>query len=425
VRCEIVAVGTELLLGQIVDTNSSWIGEQLALAGIDCHRHTAVGDNRDRMLDAFSSALDRADALIVTGGLGPTQDDITREVIAELLGVELVSDEALVARIKSVFGGRGRPMPANNLRQACVPVGARPIEQMPGTAPGLVCPVGAESEADADDSPKVVYAVPGVPWEMRQMVEGTILPDLKRRAGISSAIRSRTLRTWGHSESGLAEDLADEIERLDRKGGVTIAFLASGMEGLKVRLTAKATTELEAEALLAEEEARVRAIAGPIVFGIDDQTMESVVLDLLVGQNLTLATAESLTGGMVGSRLTDVPGSSRAFLGSVVAYDTAVKREVLGVPDEAPAVSEEAVRAMAVGVCARLSADVSIAVTGVAGPDPQDGVEPGTVWMATCLDGEVEAVLVRWPFDRTRIRQFTVITVLDALRRRLLDRRSG
>ncbi|HAQ23481.1 MAG TPA: damage-inducible protein CinA, partial [Acidimicrobiaceae bacterium] len=172
-------------------------------------------------------------------------------------------------------------------------------------------------------------------------------------------------------------------------------------------------------------EARVRAIAGPIVFGIDDQTMESVVLDLLVGQNLTLATAESLTGGMVGSRLTDVPGSSRAFLGSVVAYDTAVKREVLGVPDEAPAVSEEAVRAMAVGVCARLSADVSIAVTGVAGPDPQDGVEPGTVWMATCLDDEVEAVLVRWPFDRTRIRQFTVITVLDALRRRLLDRRSG
>jgi len=380
VRCEIVAVGTELLLGQIVDTNSAWIGEQLALAGIDCHRHTSVGDNRDRMLAAMGEALERSDAVIVTGGLGPTQDDITRDVIAELLGVGLVRDESLVARIEAVFGGRGRPMPANNLRQADVPVGARTIDQMPGTAPGLVCPVGTPSSADADgdgdDSPKVMYAVPGVPWEMHQMVEGTILPDLKRRAGISSVIRSRTLRTWGRSESGLAEDLADEIDRIDRDGGATIAFLASGMEGLKVRLTAKAATDAEVDALLADGEARVRAIAGPIVFGVDDQTMESVVLDLLVAQGLRLATAESLTGGMIGTRLTEVPGSSRAFMGSIVA-------------------------------------------------DPQEGQEPGTVWMATCVDGEVQAVRTRWPFDRTRIRQFTVITVLDALRIRLLARRNA
>ncbi len=425
-RCEIVAVGTELLLGQIVDTNSAWIGEQLALAGIDCHRHTSVGDNRDRMLAAMGEALERSDAVIVTGGLGPTQDDITRDVIAELLGVGLVRDESLVARIEAVFGGRGRPMPANNLRQADVPVGARTIDQMPGTAPGLVCPVGTPSSADADgdgdDSPKVMYAVPGVPWEMHQMVEGTILPDLKRRAGISSVIRSRTLRTWGRSESGLAEDLADEIDRIDRDGGATIAFLASGMEGLKVRLTAKAATDAEVDALLADGEARVRAIAGPIVFGVDDQTMESVVLDLLVAQGLRLATAESLTGGMIGTRLTEVPGSSRAFMGSIVAYDGEVKRSLLGV-SEGPVVSEEAVRAMALGACERLGADVSVAVTGVAGPDPQEGQEPGTVWMATCVDGEVQAVRTRWPFDRTRIRQFTVITVLDALRIRLLARR--
>lgn len=425
-RCEIVAVGTELLLGQIVDTNSAWIGEQLALAGIDCHRHTSVGDNRDRMLAAMGEALERSDAVIVTGGLGPTQDDITRDVIAELLGVGLVRDESLVARIEAVFGGRGRPMPANNLRQADVPVGARTIDQMPGTAPGLVCPVGTPSSADADgdgdDSPKVMYAVPGVPWEMHQMVEGTILPDLKRRAGISSVIRSRTLRTWGRSESGLAEDLADEIDRIDRDGGATIAFLASGMEGLKVRLTAKAATDAEVDALLADGEARVRAIAGPIVFGVDDQTMESVVLDLLVAQGLRLATAESLTGGMIGTRLTEVPGSSRAFMGSIVAYDGEVKRSLLGVPD-GPVVSEEAVVAMALGACVRLGADVSVAVTGVAGPDSQEGQEPGIVWMATCVDGEVEAIRTRWPFDRTRIRQFTVITVLDALRVRLLARR--
>ena len=419
-RCEVVAVGTELLLGQIVDTNSAWIGEQLALAGIDCHRHTAVGDNRERMLAAFREAIERSDAVIVTGGLGPTQDDITREVVAEVMGVGMERDPEVVAEIEHRFSGRGRQMPANNLRQADVPVGATTIAQMPGTAPGLVCPVGA----GGDDSPKVIYAVPGVPWEMQQMLDGTVLPDLKRRAGISSVIRSRTLRTWGRSESGLAEDLAAEIDRLDAEGGPTIAFLASGMEGLKVRITAKAPTDNEVDDLLADEEARVRAIVGPIVFGVDDQTMESVVLDLLVDQGLRMATAESLTGGMVGSRLTDVPGSSRAFVGSVVAYDGDVKRSLLGVPD-GPVVGEAAVTAMAANVCGVLGADVSVAVTGVAGPGPQEGEESGTVWMATCVDGVVEVVRTRWPFDRTRIRQFTVITVLDALRLRLLARRDA
>ena len=219
-RCEVVAVGTELLLGQIVDTNSAWIGEQLALAGIDCHRHTAVGDNRERMLAAFREAIERSDAVIVTGGLGPTQDDITREVVAEVMGVGMERDPEVVAEIEHRFSGRGRQMPANNLRQADVPVGATVIPEMPGTAPGLVCPIGA----------KVLYAVPGVPWEMKAMLEGTVLPDLHRRTGSDAVIRSRVLRTWGRSESGLAEVLADEIDRLDVEGGPTLAFLASGME---------------------------------------------------------------------------------------------------------------------------------------------------------------------------------------------------
>ena len=412
--CEIVAVGTELLLGQIVDTNSAWISEQLALAGIDCQRHTAVGDNRERMLEAFRDALGRADAVIVTGGLGPTQDDITREVVAEVMGVGMVRDQALVERIEARFGGRGRTMPANNLRQADVPVGATAMSELPGTAPGLICPVGE----------KVLYTVPGVPWEMREMIEGTVLPDLRERAGISAVIRSRTLRTWGRSESGLAEQLADEIDRLDAGGASTLAFLASGMEGLKVRITAKAATDAEVESILDDEEAKVRAIIGPIVFGLDDQTMESVVLDELVAQGLTLATAESLTGGMIGSRLTAVSGSSRAYRGSVVAYAGDVKRGLLGVP-EGPVVSEEAVMAMATGACRVLGADVSVAVTGVAGPEPHDGQEPGTVWMATCVDGRVEAVRARFPFDRTRTREFTVISVLDALRLRLLARRGA
>jgi len=410
-RCEVVAVGTELLLGQIVDTNSAWIGEQLALAGIDCLRHTAVGDNPQRIRLALEESLNRADAVIVTGGLGPTQDDITRDIIAEVMNVEMVQSPELVEIITAKFLGRGRAMPENNLRQADLPRGATAMKEMPGTAPGLVCPVGE----------KVIYAVPGVPLEMRQMIEGTVIPDLVSRSGEVAAIRSRVLRTWGQSESGLAEMLAEEIERLDGTSGVTLAFLASGMEGLKVRITAKAPTETEVEALLNDEEARVRSIIGPLVFGIDEENMETVVLKELVTQGLTLATAESMTGGLIASRLTDIPGSSQAFLGSVVSYANAVKHEVLNVPD-GPVVSEQAVLSMAKGVCEVLGADVSVAVTGVAGPEPQEGNRPGLVWIGTSVDGEVEAVEVRFPYDRTMARQLTVITALDILRRRLIKR---
>ena len=410
-RCEIVAVGTELLLGQIVDTNSSYIGEQLALVGIDSHFQTKVGDNWDRIKAVITQALERSDAVVVCGGLGPTQDDITRDVIADIMGVPLVRDEALVEKIRNIFGGRGRPMPENNLRQADVPQGASIIAQMPGTAPGLVCPVGD----------KVVYAVPGVPYEMVEMVQGTVLPDLERRAGITAIIKSRTLRTWGDSESGLAEKLHDEFVRLENGGGATIAFLASGMEGIKVRITAKADTEAEVDAILAEQEARVRAIIGPVVFGVDDDTMESVVLDLLKAQGLTLGLAESLTGGLIASRICDIPGASGAFRGSIVSYASDVKFDVLGVP-EGPVVSEAAVRAMAEGAARVLGADCAIAVTGVAGPAPQDGEEPGVVWMATLVDGDVVATRAKFPFDRNRTRQFTTITVMNALRLRLLAR---
>ncbi len=413
-RCEVVAVGTELLLGQIVDTNSSYIGEQLALVGIDSHFQTKVGDNWDRIRAVITQALDRSDAVIVCGGLGPTQDDITRDVIADIMGVPLLRDEALVEKIRNIFGGRGRPMPENNLRQADVPQGASLIAQMPGTAPGLVCPVGD----------KVIYAVPGVPYEMVEMVQGTVLPDLERRAGITAIIKSRTLRTWGDSESGLAEKLHEEFVRLENGGAATIAFLASGMEGIKVRITAKADTEAAVDAVLAEEEARVRAIIGPVVFGVDEDTMESVVLDLLKEQGLTLGLAESLTGGLIASRICDIPGASAAFRGAIVSYASEVKFDVLGVP-VGPVVSEAAVRAMAEGAVRLLGADCAIAVTGVAGPDSQDGEEPGVVFMATLVDGEVIATRAKFPFDRNRTRQFTTITVMNALRMRLLARASA
>ncbi len=213
----------------------------------------------------------------------------------------------------------------------------------------------------------------------------------------------------------------DAFERLEREGGATIAFLASGMEGIKVRITAKAQTQFEVDAILAAEELIVRDIIGPIVFGVDDDTMESVVLDLLKAQGLTLGLAESLTGGMIAARICDIPGASEAFRGSIVSYATDVKHTVLGVP-EGPVVSEAAVRAMVEGACRVLGADVGIAVTGVAGPGPQDGEEAGTVWMATSVDGDIVASRSKFPFDRNRTRQFTTISVMNRLRLRLLAR---
>lgn len=407
-RCEVVAVGTELLLGQIVDTNSTWIGEQLALRGIEHLRQTKVGDNRGRIVEVLRDALGRSDAVIVCGGLGPTQDDITREALAELMGVELVRHDELVGVIRDLFARRGRAMPDNNLRQADVPAGATPIEQRAGTAPGLICPVGE----------RVVYAVPGVPHEMREMLERAVLPDLERRAGERQVFVSRTLRTWGESESRIAELLGPRISVLDGAGNPTIAFLASGIEGIKVRLTARAATAPAAAELLDAEEAEVRAVLGDLVFSGDDEPMEAVVGRLLLERGLTVAVAESLTGGLVASRMVSVPGSSGWFRGGVVAYDSQVKFDLLRVP-EGPVVSETAAIAMADGVRHLLGADVGLATTGVAGPTEQEGHPPGTVWLGVALGDDVDAVQVRLPGDRDRIRQMTVISLVDRLRRRL------
>lgn len=412
-RAEVVAIGTELLLGQITDTNSSWIGEQLALAGIDCHRQVKVGDNLGRIVDVLRDALGRADAVICCGGLGPTQDDLTRWAIAEVMGVDLRLDDELADRIAAMFATRGRDMPANNFRQAEVPEGAWPMAQQPGTAAGLVCPVG---------DGQVIYAVPGVPSEMRAMVEGTVIPDLRRRAGSSSAvIRSRTVRTWGWPESRLAEVLDPHVERLDAAGHATIAYLASGWEGIKVRVTAKAATDAEADAILEAEVAEVAAMLGDIVFSTNDEPMEKVVLDALGRAGLRVAVAESLTGGLVTARLTEHPGASDVVRGGVVSYASDVKFDVLGVP-RGPVVTEEAAAAMAEGVARQLGAEVGLATTGVAGPATSEGVAPGTVCLATWCDGEDQSITVRFPGDRTQVRQFSVISVLDLLRRRLAAR---
>ena len=414
-RVEIVAVGTELLLGQIPDTNSQWLGERLAANGITSHFHQHVGDNHDRIVLAFRTALARSDAMIVCGGLGPTQDDITRAALAEVMNVPLARDDELVATIRKMFESRGRLMPDNNLLQADVPLGATIIPQTRGTAPGLICRVGQ----------KVVYAVPGVPYEMSDMFERAILPDLlerQRQAGETAVIRSRVLRTWGASESALAEAVAERFDALDGKGGVTIAFLASGIEGIKVRLTARGEDDAQAEALLAGEETTVRAMIesklGDIIFGVDDQTMEDVVAAQLAARGSTLGVAESLTGGLIASRLVNVPGASAWFRGGVVSYASQVKFDVLGVP-EGPVVSAAAAESMASGARRLLKSDVALSVTGVAGPEEQDGQAAGTVFVGLDLEGEVSSVALHLPGDRPRVRAYSAISALDVLRRAL------
>ncbi|MBW3537289.1 MAG: competence/damage-inducible protein A [Actinobacteria bacterium] len=411
-RAEVLAVGTELLLGQITNSNAAWIGEQLAIAGIDCHHHTVVGDNHRRMVAAMRASLARSEAVIVSGGLGPTQDDITREAIAEVMNVGLVRDESIVERIRTMFASRGRDMPESNARQADVPEGSAVIEQKLGTAPGLICPVGN----------KVIYAVPGVPYEMEEMVTRAVLPDLQRRATEmgeeASTIRSRVLRTWGMSESALAEMVAPRVDALEGSGGATLAFLASGIEGIKVRITAKAADEESAISILDAEEQELRRLLGPAVFGVDEQGIEDVVGRLLSDRGWTVAVAESFTGGMVASRLVDVPGSSAWFRGGVVAYDSEVKHDLLDVRP-GPVVCAEAAEAMAAGVSKLIGTNVGLATTGVAGPDSQDGVEPGTVFVGLCIDGATDSAQLQLPGDRARVRSLGTISALDVLRRRL------
>ena len=340
-----------------------------------------------------------------------------------MLGVPLELDDEVAARIADMFAIRGRDMPANNYRQAEVPKGATVIPQTRGTAPGLICRLGD----------RTIYAVPGVPHEMREMVTRAVVPDLIAQTGQAAAtIFSRTLRTWGIAESALDELLGGRMTALDQataegRSAPTIAFLASGIEGMKVRITAKGRTLEEATALVEAEEEQVRALIGPAVFGADHIGMEAAVGELLTAQGLTLGVAESLTGGLVGSRLTAIPGSSDWFRGSLVVYASDAKRSLLGV-SEGPVVSERAAIEMAVGVTKVLGCDVGLSLTGVAGPSEQDGQPVGTVWVGLAgpaAAGEPVAHLLRLGRfgggDREQIRQFATISGLDLLRRRLLE----
>lgn len=401
---EVIAIGTELLLGQIINTNLATIGRALAEAGLDTYRQVVVGDNLDRLSEAIREGLSQSDAIILTGGIGPTQDDITREGICAATGLKMDYSEEYAGELEEWWATRGREMPATNYKQAEHPTGAVLIDNPKGTAPGL----------DVDVDGKRIFALPGVPAEMVMMLNGHVVPALIALDGGDVAVlKSRLLRSYGMSESKVAELLDDMF---DEGTNPTMAFLASAGE-IKVRLTAKAATNQEADALIAPVEAEVRRRLGS-VFGADDETLERLIFDGLQSRGWTIGTAESATGGMIVSRLTAVPGASDFVRGSVVSYATDVKEQVLGVPAEtlaAGVVSEETALAMAAGARELLQADVAVAVTGSAGPDPQER-DVGTMVVAVATPDDARARTFRMPGDRERVRTYTTTAALHLVR---------
>ena len=411
-RAEVIAVGTELLLGDIPNTNAQTIGRELARIGVDCHVHTAVGDNVNRIAEAITGALARADVAIITGGLGPTQDDVTREAIALATGDRLVTDPSLVAVLEERFANLGRPMAAINLRQAERPERSQAIPNPFGTAPGVL----------AEHDGRVVYAIPGVPAEMIAMLQASVLPDIVRRAGTLASIITREVRVSGMTESAVAESLAPTWEKLG-PGDVTIAFLA-GKGEVRVRLTAKAPSEDAAAVRLDEVEREVRDVLGPAVVGGGEETAELVIGRLLAERQWTLACAESVTGGLVAGRITDVPGASATFRGGAVVYATETKPSVLGVDaaliSQYGVVSGPVARAMAAGARRAFGADVGLATTGVAGPTELDGVPVGTVVVAVSgPSGDAERQ-IRLPGDRATVRTLSTSVALNLVRLYLL-----
>jgi nicotinamide-nucleotide amidase len=401
---EVIAVGTELLLGQTVNTNAARIGERLADAGLEHHYSTAVGDDHGRMVAAIQLALSRADVVMITGGLGPTQDDITREAICAATGREMQHSEEYAGRLRRWWEARGREMPDSNLRQAQYPAGSKLLDNPKGTAPAI--------QLEHED--KLLFALPGVPAELEALLDIYVVPLLEERAG-EGVVLSRVIRTYGQSESWVAETLSDVYASA---GNPSMAFLASSGE-IKIRLTAHAATVAEAEALVAPFEEAVRERMGSLVFGVDDETIENVVLGLAGDGGWTLATAESATGGMVASRITSIPGASQVFRGAIVAYHEDIKRMNLGVEaaliEEHGVVSEPVAIAMADGVAAALEADVAIAVTGSAGPETLEQV-PGTMVVAVHTPEKTMARTLRLPGDRERVRTYTTTGALHLAR---------
>ncbi len=409
-KAEILTIGDELLRGEIVDSNKARIADRLLSLDIETHFHATVRDNPADMREVFLRASGRSDLVLVSGGLGPTRDDLTAQVLADTFGRKLVLDEPSLATLRGFFSRLGREMSENNAKQAYFPEGSDILANPLGTAPGFGIEAGKA----------VIYCMPGVPRELERMLDEEILPRVRKRLGGGTVVRATLLRTFGLGES----TLDDELKDIAADGEVTLGFRTAFPDNY-LRPLARAASLEEADAKLATVCETIRNRLGALVYAEGDQTMEAVVGELLRAQGKTVAVAESCSGGLLAERITSVPGASHYFLGGVVAYANAAKRELLGVPaevlDSDGAVSDRTVRAMAEGVRRRLGADYGIATTGISGPDGGSEEKPlGLVHVALAQAGDTHAESFVFPLDRIRHRQLVAQVALDWLRRALL-----
>lgn len=402
-RAEIISCGTELLLGHITDTNATYLAQSLASLGIDLYFVSQVGDNQGRVVETLRRALERSELVIITGGLGPTEDDLVRESISAMLGETMRVDPLLEAELRGMFATRNSLMPERNIKQATLIPSARPIANPLGTAPGWWV------EKDGH----IIVAMPGVPREMFRMWEREVIPRFVPYTG--GLIFTRLLRVWGLGESAVEERLDSVIH----SNNPTVATYAKS-DAIDVRVTAKAETREQAEQQVAEMETRVRAILRQHVFGVDKDTLQSVVGKYLTAHKQTLAVMESLTGGLLSSRITDVPYSSSYFVGGLVTYSDELKVQ-MGVPHEIleqfGAISEETARAMAHAVRERLGVDYGLGITGVAGPDKEENKPAGTVHIAIeGPEGVVSGMGPGWRASRDDNKRLAVLAALNLLR---------
>lgn len=402
-RAEIISCGTELLLGHITDTNATYLAQSLASLGIDLYFVSQVGDNQGRIVETLRRAWERSDLVIITGGLGPTEDDLARESISAMLGETMGVDAVLEAELRAMFAARNITMPERNIKQATLIPSAQALPNPRGTAPGWWV------EKDGH----IIAAMPGVPREMYYMWENEVIPRLAPFAG--GLIFTRILRVWGLGESAVEERLGSVIH----SNNPTIATYAKS-DAIDVRITAKAETREQAEQQVAEMETRVRLILKHYIFGVDKDTLQSVIGKQLSSRNQSLAVMESLTGGLLSSTITDYPSSSQHFIGGIVSYNPDLKVQ-MGVPSEIIErygdISEETVRAMAHAVRERLGADYGLGITGVVGPEKQEDKPAGTVHIAIeGPEGVVTGMGPGWRASRDDNKRLAVLAALNLLR---------
>jgi nicotinamide-nucleotide amidase len=410
-KAEVIAIGTEILLGDIVNSNAQYLAQKLAALGIDMYYQQVVGDNEKRIIHAFDEAYDRSDIIITTGGLGPTDDDLTKEVASKYFNKKLLPDEESIKKIKGYFKFRERKMTENNLKQGLIPDGAIIINNNNGTAPGVII----------EENNKIMIILPGPPKEMKPMFEETVRPYLQTKA--DSVLVSKMIKILGIGESAVAEKVKG---LMDAQTNPTIAPYAKEV-GVMLRVTAKAETQEKALELIEPIEEEIKEILGDNVYATEDITIEDVVAKLLIERRLTISTAESCTGGMIASTLINYPGISEVLLEGAVTYSNAAKHNRLGVKNETldkyGAVSEETAREMAIGIAKTAGTDVSIVTTGIAGPEGGTEKKPvGLVYVGVCLQGEVTIKKCMFNGNRSRIRLQATIMGLDMLRRILIEK---